>query len=50
MSFSSSVVSNAVVLMIRGMLHDRMTEEEYVLLISTFESGLTMMPVVRVPI
>ena len=42
--------SDAVVSRIRGMLHDRMTEEEYAEPITTFESGATVKPVVRVPI
>jgi len=42
--------SDAVISKIRGMLHDRMTEEEYVEPITTFESGATVKPVVMVPI
>ena len=50
-SFSSrGVVSDAILSSIKGMLHDRMTEEEYVLPITTFESGAIVRPVVRVPI
>ena len=42
--------SEEVISKIRGMLHDRMTEEEYAEPITTFESGATVKPVVRVPI
>ena len=35
---------------VKGMLHDRMTEEEYPVPITTFESGNVVVPVMRVPI
>ena len=46
----SATPSDAVVAKIKGMLHDRMTEEEYPEPITTFESGATVKPVVTVPI
>ena len=50
-SFANNATpSDEVISKIRGMLHDRMTEEEYAEPIKTFESGATVKPVVRVPI
>ena len=39
-----------IVSKIKGMLHDRMTEEEYLHPIDSFESGAKVVPVERVPI
>ena len=47
--FSSSVDDDTISA-IKKMLHDRMTEEEYLKPLTTFESGATTKPVVRVPI
>jgi len=48
-TFSSSV-STATISAIKQMLHDRMTEEEYINPLTTFESGAKVEPVVFVPI
>lgn len=46
----SSPISPTTISALKGMLHDRMTEEEYTTPINTFESGAKTEPVVRVPI
>ena len=48
-TFSSSPSSNTIDA-IKKMLHDRMTEEEYLTPLTTFESGVKTESVVRVPI
>jgi phosphoribosylformylglycinamidine synthase len=48
-TFSSPVDSTTTALL-KKMLHDRMTEEEYTEPLTTFESGAKTEPVVRVPI
>ena len=45
-----SAPSESTLGLLKKMLHDRMTEEEYVKPIETFESGAKTEPTVRVPI
>ena len=46
----SSALSNLAIIALKGMLHDRMTEQEYVKPIQSFESGAVTKPVANVPI
>jgi phosphoribosylformylglycinamidine synthase len=48
-SCTASLSADAVVTL-KGMLHDRMTEQEYVIPLTTFEGGVTTKPVTTIPI
>jgi phosphoribosylformylglycinamidine synthase len=47
---STTALSNATVSVLKAMLHDRMTEEEYTEALATFDNGAQPEPVVTVPI
>jgi phosphoribosylformylglycinamidine synthase len=47
---STEALSNVAISVLKAMLHDRMTEEEYSTALTTFDNGVQPEPVISVPI